>query len=174
MYGDCEHEYSWDCECECDHWCWHTYEWECREQDCDCENIRSSPVFGDEESSDMELKDIAVLGGLALAAVGVVRLFGRKSKNISDSSEHEGKEELDAAQAEKPKQIEPSHSVTKKRLPPAGWYQEGVQGQLRWWDGEAWTEHYQNKGIAPGWYDDGAGSIRWWDGRNWTNHVSDH
>jgi hypothetical protein len=27
-------------------------------------------------------------------------------------------------------------------LPPAGWYPDGSSGQLRWWDGERWTEHY--------------------------------
>jgi hypothetical protein len=27
-------------------------------------------------------------------------------------------------------------------LPPAGWYPDAASGQLRWWDGERWTEHY--------------------------------
>ena len=26
--------------------------------------------------------------------------------------------------------------------PPAGWYQDAASGQLRWWDGERWTENY--------------------------------
>jgi hypothetical protein len=26
-------------------------------------------------------------------------------------------------------------------LPPAGWYPDATSGQLRWWDGQRWTEH---------------------------------
>lgn len=26
-------------------------------------------------------------------------------------------------------------------LPPAGWYPEGPQGRLRWWDGQVWGPH---------------------------------
>lgn len=26
--------------------------------------------------------------------------------------------------------------------------------------------------ITPGWYDDGSGQLRWWDGTAWTEHVS--
>ena len=27
-------------------------------------------------------------------------------------------------------------------LPPAGWYPDAASGQLRWWDGQRWTDHY--------------------------------
>lgn len=27
--------------------------------------------------------------------------------------------------------------------------------------------------AAPGWYDDGAGRQRWWDGNAWTQHYAD-
>jgi hypothetical protein len=29
-------------------------------------------------------------------------------------------------------------------LPPAGWYPDASSGQLRWWDGQHWTEHYHD------------------------------
>lgn len=63
----------------------------------------------------------------------------------------------------------------------AGWYDDG-SGRERWWDGQAWTEHFQveevkvlaiARGSTPsGWYDDGSGRLRWWDGQHWTQHQA--
>lgn len=39
------------------------------------------------------------------------------------------------------KSVLAAHSATRL-APPAGWYPEPVTGQLRWWNGSAWTEHY--------------------------------
>ncbi|TXJ05403.1 MAG: DUF2510 domain-containing protein [Aeromicrobium sp.] len=32
---------------------------------------------------------------------------------------------------------------------PAGWYDDG-QGRMRWWDGEKWTDQYDETGQASG------------------------
>ncbi len=52
----------------------------------------------------------------------------------------------------------------------AGWYDAGVPGKLRWWNGSAWTSHEAEVGFgpAPGWYPAPGGVLRWWDGRVWT------
>jgi hypothetical protein len=49
--------------------------------------------------------------------------------------------------------------------PPAGWYDDpGAAGQLRWWDGSAWTEH--TRAVLPPTTDaGGAGSPA--AGRTW-------
>lgn len=58
-----------------------------------------------------------------------------------------------------------------------GWYDAGVSGRLRWWDGAQWTEHEADVTVAPqvadgpppmGWYPTPAGLLRWWDGSKWT------
>jgi tellurite resistance protein len=65
---------------------------------------------------------------------------------------------------------------------PASWYQDpNTPGQLRWWDGTAWTEHtHQPVPVPPtparavtwsaAWYPDTnrPGYERWWDGAAWT------
>jgi hypothetical protein len=64
---------------------------------------------------------------------------------------------------------------------PAGWYPQ--EGQQRYWDGAAWTDHYAplvaavaapaaTTTLAAGWYDDGSGRQRWWDGNAWTSHFA--
>ena len=51
-----------------------------------------------------------------------------------------------------------------------GWYDAGVSGRQRWWDGQRWTEHERSAvGSSPGWYAVPGGSdLRWWEGRYWT------
>lgn len=77
---------------------------------------------------------------------------------------------------------------------PAGWYDAGTPGRLRWWDGTQWTEHEcdapgaalaaqpqtsqllqsaqpptMGAAAAMGWYPvPGTPQIRWWDGHVWT------
>jgi hypothetical protein len=51
-----------------------------------------------------------------------------------------------------------------------GWYDAGVPGRLRWWDGSGWSPHETDTPTAPqaGWYPVPNGVLRWWDGRSWT------
>ncbi|OZB88241.1 MAG: hypothetical protein B7X41_09170 [Microbacterium sp. 14-71-5] len=78
-----------------------------------------------------------------------------------------------------------------------GWYDAGVPGRERWWDGSAWTEYERDAPQlapptapasvappawggsaarvmpaatlpAPGWYELTGGLLRWWEGRYWT------
>ncbi|WP_417512216.1 DUF2510 domain-containing protein [Microbacterium sp.] len=63
-----------------------------------------------------------------------------------------------------------------------GWYDAGVPGQQRWWDGVQWTGHERAVAVAPqpvsaplvhtapmGWYPVvGTADVRWWDGAGWT------
>lgn len=54
---------------------------------------------------------------------------------------------------------------------PQGWYDAGVPGRLRWWDGTQWTAHERAATpTAPmGWYPVvGTSDVRWWDGAVWT------
>lgn len=58
-----------------------------------------------------------------------------------------------------------------------GWYDAGVPGQQRWWDGAQWTAHERAAAapVAPaiqaapmGWYPvPGKTDVRWWDGAGW-------
>lgn len=58
-----------------------------------------------------------------------------------------------------------------------GWYDAGVPGMQRWWDGAQWTSH-QREAIRPqfatplapmGWFPVvGTTDVRWWDGASWT------
>jgi hypothetical protein len=72
-----------------------------------------------------------------------------------------------------------------------GWYDAGVPGRQRWWDGTQWTAHERAIDVAPvsyapvasstvpvpaaavghpmGWYPvPGKSDVRWWDGAGWT------
>lgn len=53
-----------------------------------------------------------------------------------------------------------------------GWYDAGVAGRERWWDGLQWTVHERAvpvQGTPMGWYPVGGTSdVRWWDGAGWT------
>ncbi|MGN8026336.1 DUF2510 domain-containing protein [Microbacterium sp. 22242] len=75
-----------------------------------------------------------------------------------------------------------------------GWYDAGVPGRERWWDGGQWTAHERDvsppaptgggfagaagapvaaqsplTAPAPGWYPaPGTAVLRWWEGRHWT------
>lgn len=58
-----------------------------------------------------------------------------------------------------------------------GWYDAGVPGQQRWWDGVQWTPHVQASQNPPmpvqsapmGWFPvPGTSDVRWWDGTGWT------
>ena len=49
---------------------------------------------------------------------------------------------------------------------------------MRWWDGNAWTEHTQaspspQQALPAGWHPDprGESNLRYWDGRQWTAHI---
>lgn len=114
---------------------------------------------------------LAVLSGLALVglAVGAVATVAGSARNRRES-----RRELEWRIAEARR--DSAHAaITSQRLSaPAGWYDDG-SSQLRWWDGQDWTEHYYTAApriAAPaGWYDDGAGRQRWWDGQDWTSHY---
>ncbi|GAA5145029.1 hypothetical protein GCM10025768_01650 [Microbacterium pseudoresistens] len=57
-----------------------------------------------------------------------------------------------------------------------GWYDAGVAGVERWWDGRQWTVHERPLAGAMtglvagmGWYPvPGTSDVRWWDGVTWT------
>ncbi|MGM7699868.1 DUF2510 domain-containing protein [Microbacterium sp. A84] len=53
-----------------------------------------------------------------------------------------------------------------------GWYDAGIPGRERWWDGLQWTAHEREVAarLPPtGWYSVGDTSdVRWWDGAGWT------
>lgn len=67
-----------------------------------------------------------------------------------------------------------------------GWYDAGVPGQERWWDGTQWTAHERPAAgllvhpqypapvaqLPPmGWFPVvGTSDVRWWDGAAWTPH----
>lgn len=55
---------------------------------------------------------------------------------------------------------------------PQGWYDAGVPGRQRWWDGAQWTAHERDAPVAApsmGWYlVPGTVDVRWWDGTVWT------
>ena len=55
---------------------------------------------------------------------------------------------------------------------PAGWYDAGIPGRRRWWDGYRWTDHEWAAPVpAPpmSWYPvPGTSDVRWWDGTTWT------
>ena len=72
----------------------------------------------------------------------------------------------------------------------AGWYPDPESGepeQLRYWDGERWTEHRYQEGstasVLPegewpeGWYPDPESEepnhLRYWDGTAWTEHRAE-
>lgn len=63
-----------------------------------------------------------------------------------------------------------------------GWYDAGVPGRQRWWDGTQWSVHERETAEQPvqpavqyaaaqpmGWFPVvGTGDVRWWDGAGWT------
>ena len=116
---------------------------------------------------------LAVVAGLALVglAVGAVAAVASASRNSRQS-----RRELEWRIAEA-RRDNAQVSITSQRVAaPAGWYDDGA-GQLRWWDGQDWTQHYYTasprEGAPAGWYDDGSGRQRWWDGQDWTQHYQD-
>lgn len=173
---DCDHEYSYSCSCECDHWCWHEYEYQCREYDCDCDGYtKESDDEGDDEP--FTLKDVAVVAGGAALALGAMKVFGRK--RVEPNDEQMASDEPPAEPMQPvPAPVAATAPPLLRSLPPAGWYQDGQSERSRWWDGAAWTDHFQPPtapvamAVPAGWYDDGLGHIRWWDGHRWTQHVT--
>jgi Protein of unknown function (DUF2510) len=59
-------------------------------------------------------------------------------------------------------------------LGPSGFYPDPTSGgRLRYWDGSAWTDRFQD-GL-PGFYPDSTngGRLRYWDGAAWTDRFQD-
>lgn len=113
---------------------------------------------------------MVILGGLALVGLTV----GAVSAVNSARSKKERRRELEWRIAEARRDSSQVAIASRHSAAPAGWYDDG-SGQLRWWDGQEWTEHYYTASprvAAPaGWYDDGSGQLRWWDGQDWTQHY---
>lgn len=120
--------------------------------------------------SGLELSSGVVLAGLALVGltIGAVATVGASRRKKESRRELEWR--IAEARRDSAQVAVTSHRVAA----PAGWYDDG-SGQLRWWDGYEWTEHYHTASprvAAPaGWYDDGSGRQRWWDGQDWTEHY---
>lgn len=50
-----------------------------------------------------------------------------------------------------------------------GWYDAGVPGRQRWWDGTQWSAHEREALPPMGWFPvPGTTDVRWWDGAGWT------
>ena len=116
----------------------------------------------DGDSDDEEFALGGALAGLALVGltIGVAAAVG----SVREKKARRRQEEARVVSAQ------PAAIISA----PAGWYDIG-SGRQRWWDGQAWTEHFQadpRSAAAPaGWYDDGSGRQRWWDGQAWTGHF---
>lgn len=129
------------------------------------------PLDEDQDDSSPEVGAAAVLAGLALVGltVGAVSAIASAAHSRKESR-RELEWRITEARQESAQVAIASHRVAA----PAGWYDDG-SGQLRWWDGQVWTEHYYTASprvAAPaGWYDDGSGRQRWWDGQDWTEHY---
>ena len=128
---------------------------------------------GPENNSGAELDPaLAILGGLALVGLAVTAV----SAVSSTLSRRERRRELEWRIAEARRDSAQAAIGDQRVAAPAGWYDDG-SGQLRWWDGQDWTQHYYTasprEGAPAGWYDDGSGRQRWWDGQDWTQHYQD-
>jgi hypothetical protein len=128
-----------------------------------------------DDSSDPEVDpDLALLGGLALVGLTVAGITAVSSAVSSARGKKERRRELEWRIAEARRDGVQVAVASRRVAAPAGWYDDG-SGQLRWWDGQAWTEQYCTAAprvSAPaGWYDDGSGQLRWWDGQDWTQHY---
>lgn len=120
--------------------------------------------------------ELLVLGGLALVGLTIGAVSAASSAVSATRSRKERRRELEWRIAEA-RRDNAQVSITSQRVAaPAGWYDDG-SGQLRWWDGQDWTQHYYTAdprvGAPAGWYDDGSGRQRWWDGQDWTQHYQD-
>ncbi|GAA3873372.1 DUF2510 domain-containing protein [Tessaracoccus defluvii] len=143
-------------------------------RDADNKLITHAKLYDDEDYDD----DASVTGstgsdvdagGLVLGLLGVAGLVAvavvGASRRRQDRAHELPAEPLGSMDASASTVATPPVSA------PAGWYDVG-QDRLRWWDGQAWTEHVHvgnpRVGAPAGWYDDGSGRERWWDGHMWT------
>ena len=147
------------------------------------EPVRWSPAFFFESTSadvsedeDGEDGSFGLSAGAVLAGLGLIGLtVGAVAAVVSSSrSRRESRRELEWRIAEARQDGSQAPVAGRRVAAPAGWYDDD-SGQLRWWDGQEWTQQYYTAAppvAAPaGWYDDGSGRLRWWDGQDWTQQY---
>lgn len=145
---------------------------------------------GKEESSLMKYA-VPVLAGV----VGFVVVFkiskkvvhrmrkGEKGPNMSVKNSDQRlrrkmEEEQMAQESEAPSAIGATPPSPQAATPQAatapGWHPDpSGQAQLRYWDGNQWTDKTHNEQMQEGWYPDpqDQGQMRWWDGSQWSSNV---
>lgn len=138
--------------------------WQFVEEPSEPWDYSDDPTADDADGATTILAGLALIG-LTIGAVATVSAVKERKRRRK-------------AEKQKSSSIEVAAPIASEQSArtnaPAGWYPTS-DGRHRWWDGEAWAEHYHQgatRQSAPaGWYDDGSGRQRWWDGQDWTNHY---
>ncbi|HZK04942.1 MAG TPA: DUF2510 domain-containing protein [Actinomycetaceae bacterium] len=136
----------------------------------------------DDDGYSWDFDDVGFGVGAAIAGLALIGVTAA-AVGAAVSASHSRKQELREAERrreEERKRLEAraataQRSKSRRRIAaPPGWYYT-EPGLMRWWDGEAWTDHCRSDPrrvpAPPGWYDDGSGRQRWWDGGMWTDYF---